>query len=102
MNYKIIIFLLFSLSLKGTVFSYSEMEIPLASIPSLVSSNMSREIAGIKALNSFYENNIIKENQRKKENVEKLIRLNSKEALLMGELISIDKKIKKILEMDQE
>lgn len=102
MKYKIMIFLLFSFFLYGTTFSYSQMVIPLSSITTLVSTNMNIEISAIKALNVFYKNNIIKENERKRKNIEKLIKLNSKEALLVGEIITLDKKIKKILEMDRE
>jgi len=102
LNSKIIIFSLCSLSLYGTTFSYSEMNIPLSSIPTLISTNMNIEINAIRRLDLFYENNITKENERKEKNVQKLIRLNTKESLLMGEIISLDKKIQKVLEMDKE
>jgi hypothetical protein len=102
MKYKITIWLLFSFSLEATTFSYSQMAIPVASITTLVSTNMNTEIAAIKALNLFYKNNIIKENDRKRRNIEKLIKLNTKEALLVGEIITLDKKIKKVLEMARE
>ena len=102
MKYKITIWLLFSFSLEATTFSYSQMAIPISAITTLVSTNMSTEIAAIKALNVFYKNNIIKENDRKRKNIEKLIKLNTKEALLVGEIITLDKQIKKILEMAKE
>ena len=103
MKNKFIIFFMFStISLYGITWSMSSMFIPIASVSSVVGINMGIEIAAIKALNKFYKNNIIAENEKKRENIKKLIKLNTKEILLIEEINHLDQKIKEAMAKEYE
>jgi hypothetical protein len=91
-----------SISLYGITWSLSYMVVPQAAVSSVISINMGIEIAAIKALNEFYKKFIIAENEKKRENMKKLIKLNTKEILLIEEINHLDQKIKEVIVKEHE